>query len=67
MRRPFEPTKADLAKSAAVDKAMARQADERAAAATKAAADARVQARIDANHDRATVWINERLRDEDYR
>lgn len=56
MRKPFEPTKAQLEKSARVDAAMARQAAEKAAAATKAAADARVQARIDADHDRPAAW-----------
>ena len=61
-RKPFEPTKAQLEKSARVDAAMARQAAEREAAATKAAADARVQARIDADHDRAAIWINEDYR-----
>lgn len=62
MRRPFEPTKADLAKSAAVDAAMARQAEERAAAATKAAADARVAARLTREHDAPRIWIHEDYR-----
>lgn len=65
MRRPFEPTTAQLERSARVDAAMARQAREREEAATKAAADARVQARIDADYDRvhaAQVWVHEDYR-----
>ena len=61
-RKPFEPTKAQLEKSARVDAAMARQAREREEAATKAAADARVQARIDADHDRTIIGIHEDYR-----
>lgn len=62
MRKPFEPTKAQLEKSARVDAAMARQAREREEAATKAAADARVAARLTREHDAPIIWIHEDYR-----
>lgn len=61
----FGPSKADLECSARVDTAMARQAAKRATDATKAAADARVHARIDADCNRvhnSQVWIHEDYR-----
>jgi len=62
MRLPFTPTAKDLEKSAAVDAAMARQAAERKTAATKAAADAQVAARLTQEHDAPIVWIHEDYR-----